>query len=871
MKTRNLWIFVLTAFFCGVFFCTSVNASVCFVGDSSCGSGANFGSYTDPSKTNEDFCNKEGYTTKVGECNSPNNVGGVCPYDASWVKCCDPEYAYQACGYPLEKVDRCGKLYSCKCSEGYKTLKEWKEDGADNCTVGGDICFLDTDNDNPVRYADCICNNTYYPYTKCPDKAEPTDTCIDSDKNTYYACECPSEYKICDIRKAAGANECTINGITKYDSCMTEEQACVNDGYHTNCPDLDCYYDTYGTAEVDKLYQVKCERSDMVCPYAYGYYKCIWSAYNYCAKGGMTIQDRTIPTSCTVDGVAGTVVPCYLGYTTDEEEYYGYEYLGYYQCKLTCAQQAAAAEVDGTLTEDPYFKGLTAGETRGYYLKDKSGNFHLYLTGKEFDVMGFTDSQVTSGSASSWSSGNGSGNLYSGTYAHTYSSINGVAALYDYDSSTFSSCIDERDIDNRPTLVFDHYKIQSSDQTYLDVDLSDINVQFYAREPDDTDSYGETYNITKSHTWKNVKLSMYVPTHTDCITEAGHWNKAPKGCIYEYKDIGLYYKARRYDSEVCTVDGNTWFGSHFDIQGGYDTTMTFTGAIDFNFPIVESKVDDSNINKYACNNQNTPEFAMYPRTEGTKFIFQDAAISVNVGAQSHALDWHGASGATMIFRNSYGYMGNVWSYWNVGIESVPSGKTLSFDLLEIEGWSNFESNASIGGTSGFSSSYSIGCYGLYIGSGDVLIDGPFRIDNQFSKVYVGNGATLTSSYPLVLAVSGNSEICIDDGGSFTGTASRCNYSASMTVTYEGRAIYYAKGYTNVCLPPRYKTGALSSSYAEGCSLQGEPTGITTVDVYNTWVGYRSSNGYNHQGSSGNINGWASACGGCEYFGMGYNQ
>lgn len=62
------------------------------------------------------------------------------------------------------------------------------------------------------------------------------------------------------------------------------------------------------------------------------------------------------------------------------------------------------------------------------------------------------------------------------------------------------------------------------------------------------------------------------------------------------------------------------------------------------------------------------------------------------------MDWDGASGATMIFKNSYGYMGNVWSHWNVGIYNVPSGQTLNFNLVKITGWENGDTNTSLGGS-----------------------------------------------------------------------------------------------------------------------------------------------------------------------------
>ena len=82
-------------------------------------------------------------------------------------------------------------------------------------------------------------------------------------------------------------------------------------------------------------------------------------------------------------------------------------------------------------------------------------------------------------------------------------------ALYDIDSSKFDACDDDRsDKSKRPTLILDQYKLESNPIKYLDVDLSDINVQFYASQPDSNSSYGEVYLLSKSHKWKNVKLSV---------------------------------------------------------------------------------------------------------------------------------------------------------------------------------------------------------------------------------------------------------------------------------------------------------------------------------------------------------------------------
>ena len=100
------------------------SAKVCFVGDENCGAGGSF----EPAEElpNEDLCRQEKYDTLASACANP---GGVCPYDARYVRCCPSEYAYQACVYPLETVkkivdgkttvDRCGSLYKCQCPSEY--------------------------------------------------------------------------------------------------------------------------------------------------------------------------------------------------------------------------------------------------------------------------------------------------------------------------------------------------------------------------------------------------------------------------------------------------------------------------------------------------------------------------------------------------------------------------------------------------------------------------------------------------------------------------------------------------------------------------------------------------------------------------------
>ena len=870
MKTRNSWIFVLAAFFCGALFCTQALAKVCFVGDEECGSGASF----EPAEElpNKDLCRQEKYDTLASACANP---GGVCPYDARYVRCCPSEYAYQACVFPLETVktqnsegktvaDKCGSLFKCKCNSEYKTPADWSSQASSACQPGGGVCIMSTT--DTVYYNKCTCDGNYFPYEKsCPKNTTEIDSCTDSDGLTRKSCQCPNTYKTCTYGGAPGADTCIQNGITLYSSCNTPEQECINAGYYENCSKQRCYYDTQNMEKNKSTYPIACENSNDVCPYMFGYYFCRWSPLNFCkAKHAeMNIESpENPPSNCIKQGVQGTVIPCKIDYDGEGKRMYRNttdptKYLGYYRCKLNCKQQAEAAALTGDLTEDPYFRQLTASATKGYYRKDSAGNYHLYLTG-DLDVMSYTGSQQKNSDNNSWTQGKGAFSSYS--YAHTYSSINGVMALYDIDSSKFDACDDDRsDKSKRPTLILDQYKLESNPIKYLDVDLSDINVQFYASQPDSNSSYGEVYLLSKSHKWKNVKLSVKVPSH-NCTIAKYHGNYVPRSCGDSYD--GTYYMTRQHNG------GCQWYGSYFDITGGKNTTITFTGDIDFDFSswVVD---DGSRKDPYTGETQETPEFSMRPSSQGTKIIFDNAVISKSGG---DAMDWDGASGATMIFKNSYGYMGNVWSHWNVGIYNVPSGQTLNFNLVKITGWENGDTNTSLGGS--YSTIYSKKCYGFYLRSGTVTINNSFRINGGNSKVYVGG--KLTSGRPLVLAGANNHEICVAYGGTFIGN----NYNSSYKRTVSGQEIYYGrKG--NTCIP--YWTGdySVNKGYAIGCAqdywMQGRAsTPSSSYSVSGSWNSWCEKNNneatmYPCSMNKGDYNGWLSDCVACSSGGMGYNQ
>ena len=846
------------------------SAKVCFVGDENCGAGGSF----EPAEKlpNEDLCRQEGYTSLASTCLNP---GGTCPYDAKYVKCCGSEYAYQACVFPLETIkvqnsegktvtDKCGSLYKCQCNSEYKTPADWSDEASNKCQPGGGVCIMSTT--DTVYYNKCTCDGNYFPYEKsCPKNTTEIDSCTDSDGLTRKSCQCPNTYKTCTYGGAPGADTCIQNGITLYSSCNTPEQECINAGYYENCSKQRCYYDTQNMEKNKSTYPIACENSNDVCPYMFGYYFCRWSPLNFCkAKHAeMNIESpENPPSNCIKQGVQGTVIPCKIDYDGEGKRMYRNttdptKYLGYYRCKLNCKQQAEAAALTGDLTEDPYFRQLTASATKGYYRKDSAGNYHLYLTG-DLDVMSYTGSQQKNSDNNSWTQGKGAFSSYS--YAHTYSSINGVMALYDIDSSKFDACDDDRsDKSKRPTLILDQYKLESNPIKYLDVDLSDINVQFYASQPDSNSSYGEVYLLSKSHKWKNVKLSVKVPSH-NCTIAKYHGNYVPRSCGDSYD--GTYYMTRQHNG------GCQWYGSYFDITGGKNTTITFTGDIDFDFSswVVD---DGSRKDPYTGETQETPEFSMRPSSQGTKIIFDNAVISKSGG---DAMDWDGASGATMIFKNSYGYMGNVWSHWNVGIYNVPSGQTLNFNLVKITGWENGDTNTSLGGS--YSTIYSKKCYGFYLRSGTVTINNSFRINGGNSKVYVGG--KLTSGRPLVLAGANNHEICVAYGGTFIGN----NYNSSYKRTVSGQEIYYGrKG--NTCIP--YWTGdySVNKGYAIGCAqdywMQGRAsTPSSSYSVSGSWYSWCEKNNneatmYPCSMNKSGYNGWLSDCVACSSGGMGYNQ
>lgn len=274
---------------CGCLFASHADARVCFATDPDCGSGGNFGNmdglndtdcaciaagYNCPN-TSAVKCAKLDWTIrdkidwdlpsdKIGiivgktasfssnvsllpisttSCN-PSSLKYHCPYNSACTKCCDPDYNYASCSYPLQIAGKCGDKYKCVCdSNKYK----YSYDGAgnsqkceNNSTPGGSSCVHQVANsskngvDVQTFYAECKCDRALYPYTPdiCDENAEVGDSCLEIDSSgvtTKYFSACYCNPKIFKY-SAAGCSpyvgdetrgKCSSGGTTYYKTCKT--------------------------------------------------------------------------------------------------------------------------------------------------------------------------------------------------------------------------------------------------------------------------------------------------------------------------------------------------------------------------------------------------------------------------------------------------------------------------------------------------------------------------------------------------------------------------------------------------------------------------------------------------------------------------
>ena len=105
---------------CGCIFAFEAQARVCFATDENCGSGGNFANMDDTALL-DDSCTSEGYTETSCE---PTKIEYKCPYKAGWKKCCNLDYNYSTCVYPMLSAGQCGGKSKCTCDQ---TKYKWTE------------------------------------------------------------------------------------------------------------------------------------------------------------------------------------------------------------------------------------------------------------------------------------------------------------------------------------------------------------------------------------------------------------------------------------------------------------------------------------------------------------------------------------------------------------------------------------------------------------------------------------------------------------------------------------------------------------------------------------------------------------------------
>ena len=832
MKTRNQWIFMLAACLCGALFCTQVNAKVCFVGDPDCAQGAEFEEYTPP-ETNT-LCEQEGYNEKPSDClASGRNIGAVCPYDASYVKCCGPEFAYQTCVFPLENVSnngviaKCGNLYKCQCAEEYKTPAQWAKEASSACQPGGGVCILSTD--TTVRYNKCICDVNYFPYegTSCPNDMILVESCKDSDGNSRVSCQCPSGYRTCTFGGAPGAKSCKQGGLILYNSCKSAEDECENAGYFKDCHTQTCYHDTNSTEKVKKTYPISCEDSYEACPHAYGYYKCRWSAENYCAQWDMTEYSKQLPSTCIKDGVQGTVVPCNLG-----GSYNGggstKNYLGYYRCKLTCEQQAqAGASSYGDLMLDT---GLANAGIKAYY-NIVGSEKHLYVA--EGGVVPTANYERWKDIGSKID----------------YASINGIYALCDREGERgrYSSCCEEREKSsnyyNRPILQFDGVYINASNY-FLSKNMSDIGVEFYASKTGrDNGGWSETFVVDNNYTWNNVTLKSHL---------------APDNA--QIKDVEKY---KRIDNK-----------NEILVKG--DKTLTFTGDTYLDSSLwTWHTTNDSNsaLHKDHYETNKSADFLItHVRAESkAKVRFNNATIYGN------GMSWDGDS-ATMLFYNtkmgsSWDSLGHVWSLWNIGLNRSKINVSLFRPRACVGNKYSFpysiDQEASTGNGRELARYRCVGTY-LYNSSTLNITDYYAWIENRYAKIYVDGSSTLNSEKPIQLNGSNSDMICLAWGAkakinnrSFDATSSnRMLFGWNKEGTYVGS---YPAATNSTIAQEWYNRFKNCNSDGKNCKWPSNPVCTSS--------GWFTDDGDGHDVAfyPKKVDGYlCTACNSCSAYGMGFN-
>lgn len=818
MKTHNFCMFLLTALFCGALFCVPANAKVCFVGDEECGTGSDFSPMTPPDTSN--LCIQEGYTAEASSC---ANVGAVCPYDASYVKCCSTEYAYQACVYPLEtvnkadgSVDKCGSLYKCQCPSEYGVTSEYAKNN--NCQPGGGYCMLNNGTTDQVKYKTCTCDSAVYTdENSCRNNQSEGGTCTNDKGQVRKKCYCDrTKYPYASCEYGNKGTVCLDSNINReyYSACKSARERCLEENYIaenlTQCPQGS----SACTSTVsDKKYY--CALGDG-CPYPVvpQLYKCQFDKGRWCKANGYA-QESSTPvvrnSTCTdtETGLQGKSEPC--PENTDTPTYY-------YKCKLTCAQRAQyGATRTGDLTQDA---ALANSGIKAYY-NVMGGDKHLYVA--EGGV-------VPTENRENW---NQIGSKID------FKSINGIYALCDRDSNQYMECCDERSqYYNRPTLKFDGMKIDATN-SYLSKNMSDIAVEFYASNPSDGASFGENFVVDNDYTWNNVTLVSDIYPASSTTTDSGDEK---------------YWRIENKNTVV--------------LRGG--KTLRLTGLINFDSTTFTNgkptKKDMFEPSRSAL------FYATHFRAEGeSKVRFENATIA------GSGFSWDGDS-ATMLFINTkmgssdWDTFGDIWSYWNVGLKN----SAITVNMLRIGGWQgskySFPDSIDSAASTGNGREHArYRCHGVYLYNSDLTINGFYGyLHNQYSKIYVGWGSSLTSNKPIQLRGSNSDMICVKGGGRLNvGTASVSSgytntmfYGWNKEGTFVGGSPISVKSTNNQEWYNRLKK----------CNDDGKNCTWPTNPICTSYGWFTDNgDGYNvafYPNKTGSI--LCTACYSCQAYGMGFN-
>ena len=716
MKTRNSWIFVLAAFFCGALFCTQALAKVCFVGDEECGSGASF----EPAEElpNKDLCRQEKYDTLASACANP---GGVCPYDARYVRCCPSEYAYQACVYPLETVkkivdgkttvDRCGSLYKCQCPSEYGVTSDYAK--TNNCQPGGGYCMLNDGTTDQVKYKTCSCDTSVYTdATKCSNNQTEEASCTDEKGKVRKKCYCNrSRFPYAACEYGSKGTICIDSNINReyYQQCKTARERCIEENFIaenvTQCPQGSTACTS--TVSGKKYYCALGEG----CPYPVvpQLYKCQFDKGRWCKANGYTQESSTPVTrnaSCidAATGLEGKAEPCTEN--TNTPTYY-------YRCKLTCAQRA---QLGATRNNDLTLDAALANAGIKAYYNTMGGDKHLYVA--EGGV-------VPTANKENWKD--------IGSRID-FASVNGIQALCDRDQTNYMECCEERSqYSNRPTLQFDGSAIDATNN-WFNKNMSDIEIKLIASSQGN--GFGETFSVNNA-TWNNITITQTV---------------APES-VKVGNDEGKYHWISDKKNTILIRSNNT---------------LKFTGLLSLKIGGSTYKKENKSCTETATDfySGSSPYLSyLHFRVENGGVVeFRDTTIRSSYDTAS----WDGDNGAMLFYNtkmyDSWSSIGDIWSNMNVGL----SNSDLTISKLRLRGSERSDINRRFGGVS------SLGDWerqhgdqkltrarGIHItnGSSVELLEAGW-IYNE-AKIYVTSSSSLTAQKPIELNHQEDTVVCLD--------------------------------------------------------------------------------------------------------------